>query len=284
MTEGTLLALLAAAAFGAALVLTQRGLAHLPALAGARISVPATAVLLWGLAPWFFDPRVLDSKALAVFAGVGLFFPALVTLVTFEANRRMGPTVAGTAGSIAPLLSIGAAVLFLGEALTVRLLLAAAAVVAGLALLSSGAGDARRWPVRALWLPLAGAAMRALAQALTKSGLQLVPSPFTAALAGYTVSAALIWAVGLSRKGETVRWEARGAAWFAAAGALNGSAVLAMYAALNAAKLTVVAPIVAGYPVFTMLFSAGLLRGDRIRWPRIAGALLVVAGMALVLA
>jgi drug/metabolite transporter (DMT)-like permease len=33
-----------------------------------------------------------------------------------------------------------------------------------------------------------------------------------------------------------------------------------------------------------MLFSAGLLRGDRIRWPRIAGALLVVAGMALVLA
>lgn len=284
MTEGTLLALLAAMAFGAALVLTQRGLAHLPAFSGARISVPATAVMLWGLAPWFFDGRVLESGALGIFAGVGLFFPALVTLVTFEANRLMGPTVAGTVGSIAPLLSIGAAVLLLGEAVTVRLLAAGGLVMVGIALLSFTTGASRGWPLRALWLPLAGAAMRALAQALTKTGLRIVPSPFTAALTGYTVSAALIWAVGLARGRESVRWNRRGVAWFLGAGLLNGSAVLALYAALNLTKLTVVAPIVAGYPVFTILFSAGLLKAHPIRWPQIAGALLVVAGMALVLA
>jgi len=129
MTDGTWLALYAAMAFGAALVVTQRGLTYLPPLTGARISVPFTTVLLWALAPWFFDPRALGSPALALFAAVGLFFPVVATLLAFESNRRMGPTVAGTVSSIAPLLSIAAGVLFLGEPLTLRLVASGCAVV-----------------------------------------------------------------------------------------------------------------------------------------------------------
>lgn len=283
MAEGTLLALLSAMAFGLALVVTQRGLVYLPASVGARISIPATTLLLWALAPWFFDGRVLHSPALWIFAAVGLFFPALVTLFTFEANRLMGPTVAGTLGSVAPLLSIGAAVLFLHETVTDRLLGAGLAVALGIALLSWRArAGPRSWPWAALALPLGAAVLRACAQALTKLGLQLVPSPYTAALAGYTVSALAVWLLFRHRSPVPIGF--RAAAWFVAAGLLNGSAVLAMYSALSQTKLTVVAPIVAAYPVFTILFSKVLLGSESIGIRQVAGSALVVAGMVLILA
>jgi drug/metabolite transporter (DMT)-like permease len=300
MADGILLAILAALAFGAALVVTQRGLAHQSAYAGARISILTTALLLWLPAPWAFDARVLSSPALAMFAGVGLFFPLLVTLLTFEANRIMGPTLAGTLGSVAPLLSLTAAVLFLGEGVTARIAGAALAVTAGIALLSlQRAAQPQHWPLAALALPLAAAALRAGAQAWIKAGLALVPSAYTAALTGYTVSALAVWLLALpgGRLVQAGGWlprfvagrpgaafSLRGGAWFMAAGVLNGSAVLAMYGALSQTGLAIVAPIVATYPVATLLLSAGLLRTERIGARRAAGCLLVVAGMVLILA
>ena len=293
MPDGTLLALGSALAFGAALVVTQRGLAHLRPLAGARISILTTAALFWLPAPWAFDAQVLGSPALGIFAAVGLFFPLLVTLLTFEANRVMGPTIAGSLGSVAPLLSLGAGVLVLHEALTPRLAGAALLVALGVAALSfRREAGARRWPKAMLALPLAAAALRAAAQALTKIGLGLVPSPYTAALAGYTVSALAVWLVALpggrmadgpATPGARGRWR-QGAPWFMAAGLLNGSAVLAMYGALSRAPLTVVAPIVAAYPIGTIVFSLGLLRSEPPGARHIAAALAIVAGMVLVLA
>ncbi len=50
--------------------------------------------------------------AATAFAAVRLLFPAMVTLLTFEANRRMGPNVAGSLGNLAPLFAVGIA---LGE-------------------------------------------------------------------------------------------------------------------------------------------------------------------------
>jgi drug/metabolite transporter (DMT)-like permease len=293
MADGILLAILSALSFGAALVVTERGLVHQSAYAGARISILTTALLLWAPAPWAFDARVLASPALAMFAGVGLFFPVLVTLLTFEANRIMGPTVAGTLGSVAPLLALAAAVLFLGEAMTPRLLAAALAVAAGIALLSSQrAVHPRRWPKAAAALPLSAAALRACAQALIKSGLTLVPNPYTAALIGYTVSALAVWllylpgarAMGLVLRGSTPAPLQRGGGWFMAAGLLNGAAVLAMYGALSQARLTVVAPIVAAYPLATLILSLGLGRTERFGIRLVSGSLLVVTGMALILA
>ena len=292
MAPGILLAILAALAFGAALVVTERGLTHQSAYAGARISILTTTLLLWLPAPWLFDARVLSSPALAMFAGVGLFFPVLVTLLTFEANRLMGPTIAGTRGSVAPLLALAAAVLFLGETVTVRLLSAAVAVAAGIALLSSHReAHACRWPGAAVALPLGAAALRACAQVLIKAGLTLVPNPFTAALTGYTVSALAVWllflpgarATGLAPRTNARARPLQGGGWFMGAGLLNGTAVLAMYGALSQARLTVVAPIVAAYPLATLILSLALGGTERIGVRLVGGSLLVVAGMVLIL-
>src|SRR6185503_717855 len=94
----------------------------------------------------------------------------------------------------APLFAVLTAVLFLGERLTWMLAAGGAIVVGGLMLLTTRAplGSAPGWR---LVLPLSGAALRGIAQMLTKLALTLWPSPFAAALVGYATSAALMWGV-----------------------------------------------------------------------------------------
>jgi drug/metabolite transporter (DMT)-like permease len=262
--EPVLLALFASACFGLALVVTQFGLRHVEAADGALVSIPLMAVLFWALSPAVLDFAGWEGAAAAIFALVRLFFPAVVTLLTYEANQRMGPTIAGAVGSTAPLFAVGAAVLFLGERLTPVAAAATLAVVAGIVTLSWQPKAATgRWPTRLLLLPLTAALLRGLAQAVAKVGLAIWPSPFAASLIGYSVSVASVAADARLRRGVTwPRLNRKGVSWFALVGLCNGAAVLSMYAALNRDAVTLVAPTVATYPVFALLFGALLLPGS----------------------
>lgn len=281
-----LLALAAAFCFGAALVVTQRGLAHLTPAQGAAVSVPCSALLLWLMAPLQLDLSAFDPRGFGVFVAVGLLFPAAVTLLTFEANRRMGPNIAGALGNLAPLFAVAAAVLMLGEAPQPRHLLGLAVIVAGILLLSLGRrGLAGGWPLWALALPLAAAAIRGLIQPATKLGLGYWPSPFAAVLCGYTVSAAVIvlstWLRGVR---PPARPQRRGLAWFAAVGLGNASAVLLMYAALAHGPVTLVSPLVATYPLVTLALSRFVLGPVRIDAGTVSGVVATVAGVIVLLA
>jgi drug/metabolite transporter (DMT)-like permease len=277
------LALLAAALFGAALVSTQSGLRYTDALSGARISVPSAAGLFWLCAP-FLDWSKWQWPAAGIFAVVGLFFPAAVTLLTFEANRRMGPTVAGTIGSTAPLFAVLGAALFLGETLGARELAGTAVIVLGsMALSRPGGTELGAAPASALWLPWSAALLRAVAQVLTKAGLALWPSPFAAALLGYTVSAAIVWSAGAARGKGAAAVNRAGVSWFALTGLLNGLAVLSLYGALDGGPVHLVSPIVATYPLFTLVLSAAWLRRERLTGRLASGVALTAAGVVILL-
>jgi drug/metabolite transporter (DMT)-like permease len=280
--QAILFAALSAALFGAALVTTHCGLKYLEAGSGARISIPSAMLLFWLLAP-FVDLGGWQATAIGVFAFVGLFFPAAVTLLTFAANRRLGPTATATIGSTAPLFAVLGAALFLGEALGLRELSATTLIVLGSVALSRPRGaDALDQKMGAPWLPWSAAALRALAQVLSKAGLALWPNPFAAALVGYTVSSAVVWAAALGPRARP-EFNRHGAFWFAVTGVLNGVAVLCLYRALNTGAVVVVSPIVATYPLFTLILSALVLREERVSGMLIAGVALTVAGVVVLL-
>lgn len=280
-----LLALASAGFFGLALVLTQFGLRHLPPLTGAVASIPTSALLFWAAAPLLLDAGGWRIDAAAIFAAVGLLFPAAVTLLTFEANRRMGPNVAGALGNLAPLFAVLFAVIALGERPASVQLIGIAAIVLGVTALSADrTWLATRWPLWAIALPLVAAGIRGAIQPTVKLGLALWPSAFAATLIGYTVSATVIaGAVTLRANGQAQQLNQIGAAWFAAVGLSNGLAVLTMYAALSQGPVTLVSPLVATYPLVTLALSALLLHAARLTVQLCFGVAVTVAGVALLL-
>ena len=273
-------ALLAAACFGAALVVNHCGLRFASAYNGARISLTTTLALWWLLAPLFLDMSGWHIAAAAIFAVVGIFYPAAVTVLNNESNRVLGPTLTGAITSTAPLFATALAVILLNERLTIGIVAGGLTIVAALILMSWRSSTHARVGWR-LFLPLCGAALRGTAQTLGKLGLTLWPSPYAASLIGYTVSGATIWGATLALPAADRRFSAGAIPWFFAAGVLNGCAVLLTYHALQLGRVAVVAPLVALYPFFTMLFSALFLRTEVLTRRIVLGAVLAVVGVAL---
>jgi drug/metabolite transporter (DMT)-like permease len=90
--------------------------------------------------------------------------------------------------------------------------------------------------------------------------------------------------LALARAGGTVpEIDHRGALWFAAVGLCNGLSVLAMYAALEYGPVTVISPLIAGYPLVTLLLSRVLLENEDVGPQLIVGVSSAVCGVVLLL-
>jgi drug/metabolite transporter (DMT)-like permease len=278
-------ALASAVCFGLGLTLTQFGLRDATPSAGAAISIPTSTLLFVLAAPFGLAGSSPQWAAVPVFAGVGLLFPAAVTLITFEANRRLGPVIAGSLGNLAPVFAVLLAFFLLGEPLRVGQILGLAVILAGIAALTAPRGNqVTGWKSWYVVLPLAAAALRGFIQPVIKLGLAVWPSPFAAVLIGYVVSSAVVVMTLRRRSG---RWRPavprRAAAWFAGVGLCNGLAVLLIYAALARGPVSLVSPLVATYPLVTVIASALVLQAIDNQIRIAMGAALTVAGVGLLL-
>ena len=281
MDGGIALALVSSAFLGTAVVLANVGLRYLHPARGALVSIPSTTLLFWLIAPLLLRVQGWNATGFAIFLAVGLVFPGVVTLLNFASNRITGPTIAGTVSSTTPLFAVLLAIGFLGEPLTVTVAAGTGAIVLGvIAFTARGGRSSRTWAAWAILLPLAGAAIRGGAQAAVKEGLALWPDPFVAVLVGYTVSCATIFAASRTLVPEgAAPLNRRGVLWFVAVGFCNGAGLLAMYAALARGQVSVVSPLVATYPLFTLALSAMFLREERFGARVLAGVALTVAGV-----
>jgi drug/metabolite transporter (DMT)-like permease len=280
-----LLALFSTFAFGAGFVLTQFALRSMPPRLGVAFSIPTSTLLFWCLAPFLIDPAEVDLEAAGLFAGVGVLFPASVALLNFESNRLMGPNMAGAVGGLAPLFAVLLALLLLGEHLRVPQLLAIAAIVAGVVLMYRARW--RAFTATGPWLlalPLGASAVRGLVQPVIKLGLERWHNPIAAVVIGYTVSSVVvILAALLSRRARKQRLDGRGVLWYAAVGLCNGSAVLSMYAALGHGPVGLVSPLVATYPLVTVLLSSVFLERERVDAALMAAVAATVGGVILLI-
>ena len=279
-----LIALASAFCFALALVLTQFGLRTTAPLTGAAIAVPTTALLFLVISPLTVAWDQWACSSATTFAVVGLFFPVAVTLLTFSANRRIGPNLTGTLGNLTPLFAVVLAIVLMGEAPNATQGLGIVAICAGVALLFVGRGNGDARP--ALWtlgLPLSAAFLRGIAQPMVKWGLADWPSPFAAVTIGYMVSAVVMGGVILGRR-DGGDWPARaGICWFIAVGVVNGAAVLLLYMALSRGPVTIVAPLVACYPLLTLILNRLFLGQSIPTRFALAGIFITVAGVGLLL-
>jgi drug/metabolite transporter (DMT)-like permease len=270
--------------FGAGFVLTQFGLRWMQPWLGVAISIPTSTLLFWCLALFFVDPSDGDLRAIVLFACVGLFFPGAAALLNFESNRLLGPNIAGALSSMTPVLAVLLAIVILGERIRGPQLLALAAIVVGIGLMYRVHVNLS---ARSLWLmalPMASAAIRGVIQPVVKFGFEWWPNPMAAVVISYTVSSAVLIFSALARAGGTIPdIDHRGALWFAAVGLCNGLSVLAMYAALEYGPVTVISPLIAGYPLVTLLLSRAFLRKEDVGPQLIAGVTGMVCGVVLLL-
>lgn len=285
MTLAILLAFASAACLGAGVVAAQFGLRHVEPLSGAAISVPAFTLLFLLLAPLLLYDEPVVWRGVPIFAAIGLVFPALLTLLTFASNRALGPVVTSTLGNLAPLFAVALAVLVLQEPLRGLQFAGLVIAVIGAAIITvTRPRDFGSWRTWALLLPLGGAVLRGVIPPIVKLGLEIWPSPLWACLIGYIMSSLVVLTVQRIRKGGFVveaTWSSR--LWFAVTGIFNGMSALTLFAAVRHGPITLVAPLVAIYPLVTVLLSAIMLHHVRITARIVAGTALAVAGVALVL-
>ena len=284
ITTAILLALASMFGFGAGFVLTQFGLRWMLPWLGVAISIPTSTLLFWCLAPFFVHPGDGDLKAVALFACVGLVFPGATALLNFESNRLMGPNIAGALSSLTPVFAVFLAIVMLGERIRVPQLLGMASLVIGIRLMYRVHVSLS---ARSLWLmalPMTSSAIRGVIQPVAKLGFAWWPNPIAAVVASYTVSSAVLIVAALVRAGGTVpAIDCRGALWFAAVGLCNGLAVLAMYGALASGPVTIVSPLIAAYPLVTLLLSRAFLANEEAGPQIIAGVAGIVGGVVVLL-
>lgn len=284
MSSAAILALGAAFCFALALILTQFGLRTMPSWRSPLYSIGGALVVAWMAAIVFVDWRTFNLDAALIFAGVGCIFPVVVSILSVRSNERLGPAVAGAVGNVTPIFAVLGAVLFLGEHLGLLQLSGLAMVVGGVALLAlRGGTGGRHWSVWVLGLPLAAALVRGAIQPAIKTGLALWPEPLAAAAIGYALSTVVIVSlVGRRalREGPAIRI---GVLWFLAVGFANGSATFLLYAALGLGSITVVAPLVALFPLMGVVMSFIFLRGEQLHAVGLLGILVSVGGVILLL-
>ena len=285
MTAAILFAFASAIFLGAGVVTTQLGLRTVEPFSGAAISVPAFTILFLLVSPFILAGEPVVWRGLPIFAAIGLFFPASLTFLTFASNRALGPVITSTLGNLAPLFSVALAVVLLNEPLRLHQAVGLVIAVAGAVIISvTRPRDLGHWRSLALLLPLAGALIRGVVPPVVKLGLEVWPSPLWACLVGYIMSSLVVLSVQRIRKGSFVAGApASGRFWFAVTGISNGLSALTLFAAVRNGPITLVAPLIAVYPLVTVILSALLLKHVAITLRIIAGTVLTVAGVLLVL-
>ncbi|MGR3320495.1 MAG: EamA family transporter [Pseudooceanicola sp.] len=279
-----LTALAAATFYALGIVLAPLGLRVAPPVAGASVSVPSSAAFFLLLAPFTVDFSGWDGGAVWLFVLAGLFFPAMVTLLNFAGNIRLGPNLSGALGNLTPLFAVGLAAILLDEVPGPWQVVGILAVCGGLLLL---AVERMRLHTRAaLWaltLPLFAAVLRGSAQPIVKLGLESWPDAFAATTIGYVMSAMVLVTVRRVVSPAPLPRDRR-VLWYCVIGISNGLSVVFLYAALAQGPVTTVAPLMATYPLIVMGLNR-VIHGDRTLSRMSAfGISVSVAGVALVLA
>ena len=277
------LALLASLHFAVGAVLVKRGLHHTDSVSGTVITI-ATSLVIFGIAAVFTVERgEWFSPVILIFAAIGLLRPSISTLLAYEGKHRLGPTISATVEATSPLFAVMGGVLLLSEPVEATTLIGAAGVVAGIMLLCLHGRGSAQWSLLALLFPLCAALIRSGAHVGARWGLTLLPNVILTGLIAYAVSFVIASSTSvLGRKILGTRRSLLGWKWFVLAGLANSGAIFTLNTALMLGSVSRVSPLIATYPLFTMILSALFYRQERITRLTVLAVAIVVPSVMLI--
>ena len=277
-----LLTLSAATFFGMSANSGRAGLRHLDSRTGAMVSIASTVGCYLLVSPLWMRAEDWTNPGLLIFAAFGLVHPWLSRYMAYEANRRVGATISATFEANSPLFTAALAIIFLGEQLTMLLAAGTLMTVAGIGWIFWNREIAASIMRAAALLALGAMVLRGLLIFVTKIGLGVMPNPVMGAFAAYAVSLACALSFHFARAGGGAIPVMRGGGgWFLLTGTLTASGTFCLFTALLHGQVVVVSPILASYPLFTML-TAWLLATERLGRRAVTGVMVTVAGVVLV--
>jgi drug/metabolite transporter, DME family len=281
--HGKVLALMTAICFGINPVLLKLGFARkgrsdVAVVIGLAITVPvylAIAPLVGGIS---FAHMTLP--AVVGFVLGGLFGGGIGRRWMYLAIEKIGASPAAAIKNAAPVITTALAILFLGERVTLLHWLAIVTIVSGITLITWQKGLGARHMLSVGVLAALGSALSYGVRPLfLKYGLDAANLPLTGALIG--AIAALVYAAVLTPNSELwfgLREKSLGL--FAASGILQALGFLALTFGLSGEDVSIVYPVTATAPLFTLLFTALMLRKtERLTWRIVAGAVAITAGV-----
>jgi drug/metabolite transporter (DMT)-like permease len=264
------LALLAAASFGAMTIAIRI------ALRGRDAGASALAMLLWAFAVGLAaaGPRH-DLHGVWPFLLAGLLAPGCSQVLFNLAVRDAGAARTSVAVGAAPLVAVGLALVFLDEPLQAPLVLGAVAIVAGGAVLALEPDRPRHLRPIGLAFAVGAATCFAVRDDLVRA-LHAHASPESAMAA--TMFGGIVVALAWARRAPA-RDEVRA---FGPAGLLFGLSYVCTFEAYFRSRVSVVSPLIATESLWGVGLAALVLTHERVGRRLVLGAILVVAGAALI--
>jgi S-adenosylmethionine uptake transporter len=282
-TAGITWALIAAIVLAFQGVASVRPLQKMGVLAAALLTNVVNVVVLGVLGFFFYEEGQASLEGMAWFALLGITAYSFGRFVYYKALFTIGPPRLTTLSTTAPLLSILLAILFLAERPGPAVFTGTALVISGVILVSYEPSEEGWFQKGMLW-GFASALSLGVSMFIRKKGIVAFPNPMLTVAWANLIGAPVLYSLKLIVPPHLFRWGGRSAVVaIALLGILNAANQVFMNMAVKTGDVSVITPIITSSPIFSLLFTAILLRGiERVRPAMVFGVAFTVGGMILI--
>ena len=230
----------------------------------------------------FLDFPSVNLTSLFWFALSGISASFLGRLLTLTSYKRIGVSVGSSLVGTSPILTAILAILFLGEPISIPVIIGAIIVVAGIAALNLRHGGFYI-EFSSVYLPLTASLLFAVGNIMRKMGTNIQPDAILGAQSS-TLAGLLAFIFYLAIKGgpRDLQLNTKNFKWLAGSGFVNAFAWITLTMAINLGRVSVVSSIIYSYPLFTVLLTRFLLRDEQPTRSIVIGSLLIVLGVIIV--
>lgn len=286
MTDNTaaiLWALMTAVLLALQGVATVRPLRHIGILAASLLTNVVNIIVLGLLGAFYYVEGQMSIVGMAWFALLGVSAYSYGRFVYYKALFTIGPPRLMTMMSTAPLLSLSLAVLFLGERPGLAVLMGTLMVILGVVSVSYEPSE-KGWFHKGILWGFASALSLGLSTFIRKKGIAAFPDPILTVAWANLVGAIVLSSLRPLVPAELFRWGGRSTIIaIVLLGVLNSANQVFMNIAIKLGDVSIVTPIIASSPIFSIIFTSIFLRGfERVRPAMVFGVFFTVGGMILI--